>query len=98
MEPRRISRGNKNFYERACVALHDTRLTMHGQPTLDLLYYVWIIHAKLTMRGSHENPRVEYHVTRMEHMRRDILYTTWNVVHVNSCRGTTQKHTRKNKL
>ena len=38
------------------VTLHDTRLNMHGQPTLDycttcgqptldLLYYIWVIHA-----------------------------------------------------
>ena len=32
MVPRRISRGNKNFHERACVELHNTRLTKRGQP------------------------------------------------------------------
>ena len=32
------------------------RLTTRGKPPLDLLYYVWIIHAKLTTCGSLENP------------------------------------------
>ena len=54
---RRISRGNKNFHERTCVALHDTKLTTRGKPTLDLLYQVWTIHAKLPMCGSRENPQ-----------------------------------------
>ena len=52
MVPCRILCGNKIFHELACVALHDTRLTTCGQPTLDLLYHVWTIHMRLAMHGQ----------------------------------------------